>query len=80
MAQTTIPEYERKEKDQVFNSKDTQFEEMLIECIRNNDDKKFMDALGPTKSGDAQLKSESYRRMSMFTNITAQSIVSKSSM
>ena len=58
---------------------DKQFEEQLIEYIRVNDEKKFMDILGPTKSGDAQLKSESFRRMSMFTNVTAQSAVSKSS-
>ena len=38
-----------------------------------NEERKFTNTLGPAKSGENQLKHESLRRMSMFTNMTSQS-------
>ena len=64
------------------NSADKQLEEKLVECIRNDDDKKFLELLGPARAGDNHLKQASLRRMSMFTNLTgltAQSAMTGSS-
>ena len=55
------------------NATDKQLEEKLIEYIRLNEERKFTNTLGPAKSGENQLKHESLRRMSMFTNMTTQS-------
>ena len=52
------------------NSADKQLEERLVEYIRMNDEKKFMELLGPAKGGENHLKQASLRRMSMFTNMT----------
>lgn len=42
-----------------------------MEYIRANDERKFMDILGPAKAGENHLKQASIRRMSMvFTNLT----------
>lgn len=63
------------------NSADKQLEEKLVECIRTNDERKFMELLGPAKAGENHLKQASLRRMSMFTNltVTAQSAMTGSS-
>ena len=48
-AAANIESGQYKEQEQFNNSQDKQFEEMLIGYIRDNDEKKFMDTLGPTR-------------------------------